>query len=410
MPSSPSNSASRDGDIAKMRADIKANLEREVRRRIQTRVKDQVMKTLLEHAKLELPKALVDMEIERLMAGMRQDLAARGVKAEDMPMPREAFEPEARKRVGLGLIVADLVRQHNLQAKPDQIKAVVQEYADSYERPEEVVRWYYQSAGSAAGSRIAGAGGQCRAVGAVAGEDRGQTGRFRRTDGERQMKSQMTWQQQELEPQGLGLIPMVIEQSGRGERAYDIYSRLLKERVVFLVGPVHEMSANLIVAQLLFLESENPEKDISFYINSPGRLGVGGARDLRHDAVHQARREHAVRRAGGEHGRAAAGGGRQGQALRLPNSRVMIHQPMGGFQGQASDIEIHAKEILYLRQRLNEILAQAHRPGHQDHRARHRARQLLRRRGSREVRTGGQSPGEPSGGRGVNFAHLTRSL
>jgi len=135
-----------DGDIAKMRVDIKANLEREVRRRIQTRVKDQVMKTLLEHAKLELPNALVDMEIERLMASMQQDLAGRGMKVEDIPMPREAFEPEARKRVGLGLIVSDLVRQHELQAKPDQIKAVVKDYADSYERPEEVMRWYYQSA------------------------------------------------------------------------------------------------------------------------------------------------------------------------------------------------------------------------------------------------------------------------
>jgi trigger factor len=135
-----------DGDIAKMRADIKANLEREVRRRIHGRVKDQVMKTLLEHAKLDLPNALVDMEIERLMAGMRQDLAGRGLKAEDMQMPREAFEPEARKRVGLGLIVSDLVRQHNLQAKPEQIKAVVKDYAESYERPEEVMRWYYQSA------------------------------------------------------------------------------------------------------------------------------------------------------------------------------------------------------------------------------------------------------------------------
>jgi len=104
------------------------------------------MKTLLENAKLDLPNALVGMEVERLMAGMRQDLAGRGLKAEEIPMPREAFEPEARKRVGLGLIVADLVRQHNLQAKPEQIKAVVKDYADSYERPDEVVRWYYQSA------------------------------------------------------------------------------------------------------------------------------------------------------------------------------------------------------------------------------------------------------------------------
>jgi trigger factor len=134
-----------DGDIAKMRSDIKANLQREVRRRIQARIKDQVMKALLDNAKLELPKSLVDMETERLMAGMRNDLAGRGLKAEDIPMPREAFEPEARKRVGLGLIVSDLVRQHQLQAKPDQVKSVVQDYAQSYERPEEVVRWYYQS-------------------------------------------------------------------------------------------------------------------------------------------------------------------------------------------------------------------------------------------------------------------------
>ena len=118
------------------------------------------------------------------------------------------------------------------------------------------------------------------------------------------------------EPRGLGLIPMVIEQSGRGERAYDIYSRLLKERVVFLVGPVDEITANLIVAQMLFLESENPDKDIYFYINSPGRLGLGRLGDLRHDAVHQARRVDAVRGHGGEHGRVPARGGREGQALR----------------------------------------------------------------------------------------------
>jgi trigger factor len=134
-----------DGDLSKMRVDIRANLEREVRRRVQARVKDQVMKTLLDSASLEVPKSLLEMEMERLMAGMRQDLAGRGVKAENIPMPREAFEPEARRRVTLGLIVAEVVRQNSLQAKPDQIKGVVQDYAESYERPEEVVRWYYQS-------------------------------------------------------------------------------------------------------------------------------------------------------------------------------------------------------------------------------------------------------------------------
>jgi ATP-dependent Clp protease protease subunit len=156
---------------------------------------------------------------------------------------------------------------------------------------------------------------------------------------------------------GLGLIPMVIEQSGRGERAYDIYSRLLKERVVFLVGPVNEITANLIVAQLLFLESENPDKDIFFYINSPGGSVSAGLAiydtmqfikpDVSTLCIGQAASMGALLLAAGDATKRFA----------LPNSRVMIHQPMGGFSGQASDVEIHAKEILYLRQRLNEILA-----------------------------------------------------
>ncbi len=159
------------------------------------------------------------------------------------------------------------------------------------------------------------------------------------------------------DPQGLGMVPMVIEQSGRGERAYDIYSRLLKERVVFLVGPVNEISANLIVAQLLFLESENPDKDIFFYINSPGGsvsagLGIYDTMqfikpDVSTLCVGQAASMGALLMCAGA----------KGKRFALPNSRIMIHQPMGGFQGQASDIEIHAKEILYLRQRLNEIMA-----------------------------------------------------
>jgi ATP-dependent Clp protease protease subunit len=167
----------------------------------------------------------------------------------------------------------------------------------------------------------------------------------------------MKWEHKRDEPQGLGLIPMVIEQSGRGERAYDIYSRLLKERVVFLVGPVTEVTANLIVAQLLFLESENPDKDIFFYINSPGGSVSAGLAiydtmqfikpDVSTLCVGQAASMGALLLAAGD----------KDKRFCLPNSRVMIHQPMGGFQGQATDIEIHAKEILYLRGRLNEILA-----------------------------------------------------
>lgn len=133
------------GDVSQMRSDIRANLEREVRRRTEARVKDLVMKALLENSSIELPKSLVQMEMERLMEGMRRDLAQRGLKAEDMQMPSEMFEPEARKRVALGLIVSDIVRRENLVAEPDKIKALVHDYAESYERPEEVVRWYYSS-------------------------------------------------------------------------------------------------------------------------------------------------------------------------------------------------------------------------------------------------------------------------
>jgi len=167
----------------------------------------------------------------------------------------------------------------------------------------------------------------------------------------------VNWQGNGAQVEGLGLIPMVIEQSGRGERAYDIYSRLLRERVVFLVGPVTEVTANLIVAQLLFLESDNPDKDIFFYINSPGGSVSAGLAiydtmqfikpDVSTLCVGQAASMGALLLAAGD----------PGKRFCLPNSRVMIHQPMGGFQGQASDIEIHAKEILYLRERLNEILA-----------------------------------------------------
>jgi ATP-dependent Clp protease protease subunit len=160
-----------------------------------------------------------------------------------------------------------------------------------------------------------------------------------------------------FEPQGLGLVPMVVEQSGRGERAYDIYSRLLKERVIFLVGPVNDATANLVVAQMLFLESENPDKDIYFYINSPG--GSVSAGLAIYDTMQFVKPDVSTLCIG----QAASMGaflltaGARGKRHCLPNSRVMIHQPLGGFQGQASDIAIHAKEILYLKARLNDMLA-----------------------------------------------------
>jgi ATP-dependent Clp protease protease subunit len=161
-----------------------------------------------------------------------------------------------------------------------------------------------------------------------------------------------------LEPQNLGLVPMVVEQTARGERAFDIYSRLLKERVVFCIGPVEDHMANLIVAQLLFLESENPDKDVHLYINSPGGSVTAGL--AIYDTM-QFIRPHVTTMCIGQAasmGAVLLAAGEKGKRHALPNSRVMIHQPLGGFQGQATDIEIHAKEILLIRERLNRILAE----------------------------------------------------
>ncbi len=157
--------------------------------------------------------------------------------------------------------------------------------------------------------------------------------------------------------QALNLVPMVVEQTSRGERAYDIYSRLLKERVVFLVGPVEDNVANLIVAQLLFLESENPDKDIHLYINSPG--GSVSAGLAIYDTIQFLKPDVSTMCVGqaASMGALLLAGGARGKRYCLPHSRVMIHQPLGGFQGQASDIDIHAKEILKARERLNQILS-----------------------------------------------------
>jgi len=160
-----------------------------------------------------------------------------------------------------------------------------------------------------------------------------------------------------LDTQALGLVPMVVEQSGRGERAYDIYSRLLKERVIFLVGPVNDQMANLIVAQMLFLESENPDKDISLYINSPGGSVSAGLAIF--DTMNFIKPDVSTLCTGlaASMGAFLLAAGAKGKRFSLPNSRVMIHQPSGGSQGMASDIEIQAKEILYLRERLARIMA-----------------------------------------------------
>ena len=172
------------------------------------------------------------------------------------------------------------------------------------------------------------------------------------------MQNVRDWQWSQPAPQALGLVPMVVEQSGRGERAYDIYSRLLKERIVFMVGPVTDETANLVVAQMLFLESENPDKDISLYINSPGGSVTAGMSI--YDTMNFIKPDVSTLCIGQacSMGAFLLSAGAKGKRFTLPNSRVMIHQPLGGYQGQASDIEIHAKEILYLKERLNKMLAE----------------------------------------------------
>ena len=157
--------------------------------------------------------------------------------------------------------------------------------------------------------------------------------------------------------QALNLVPMVVEQSARGERAYDIYSRLLKERVIFLVGPVEDYMANLVVAQLLFLEAETPDKDIHLYINSPGGYVTAGL--AIYDTMQFIRPQVSTMCVGhaASMGAVLLAGGAKGKRYSLPNSRIMIHQPLGGFQGQAADMEIHAREMLETRDRLNKILA-----------------------------------------------------
>ena len=168
----------------------------------------------------------------------------------------------------------------------------------------------------------------------------------------------MNYRNDPLETQGLGMVPMVIEQSGRGERSYDIYSRLLKERVIFLVGEVNDQTANLVVAQLLFLESENPDKDISFYINSPGGSVTSGMAIF--DTMNFVKPDVSTLCTGfaASMGAFLLAAGAKGKRFSLPNSKIMIHQPSGGSRGQATDIEIQAREILKTREQLNRILAE----------------------------------------------------
>ncbi|EEF27423.1 ATP-dependent Clp protease proteolytic subunit, putative [Ricinus communis] len=325
-----------DGNLDTMKSEIKQSLEQEVDKRIKARVKESVFQALVDETSFELPKAIVSAETNRLMQVAAQNLRQRGVDPAQVPMEPSVFETQAQRNAKLRLVLTELVNTNNLQATADQVRAMVDSFAQSFEKPDELVSWYYADVKRL--DEPAALATEENVVAWVLDKAKGMM-------------------QQRMEPQGLGYIPMVIEQSGRGERSYDIYSRLLKERVIFLVGPVNDMTANLVVAQLLFLEAENPDKDISLYINSPGGSVTAGMSI--YDTMQFIKPDVSTLCIG----QAASMGaflltaGAKGKRFCLPNSRVMIHQPLGGFQGQASDIEIHAKEILYLKDKLNGIMA-----------------------------------------------------
>src|SRR6266705_1259019 len=260
-----------DGDLAKMRGEIRANVEREVKKRVDARIKGQALQALLDAAPMELPKSLVEMETQQLVERSAADLQARGVKPGQLPINPASFEGAAKRRVALGLIIAELARAENLQPKPGEVRVIVEQEAQSYESPAEVVKWFY------------------------------------------------------MQPQRLSEMEGVA------------------------------LEAN--VVKWVLSKAKVADKEIFFYLNSPGGSVSAGLAiydtmqfikpDVSTLCVGQAASMGALLLAAGD----------KDKRFCLPNSRVMIHQPMGGFQGQASDVEIHAKEILYLRGRLNEILA-----------------------------------------------------
>ncbi|KAG0295899.1 hypothetical protein BGZ96_010700 [Linnemannia gamsii] len=346
-----------DGDVAKLREAIQASLEREAKKRTQSLLVEQVMEALLASTELDVPSVLVAEAQQHLLERMHADLERRGLtKAQRPSLPAELFKEQAERRVKLSLVINELVRAHSLQVNPEQVRAEVEERAQSYADPQAAVRWYYADRKHLADIENDLAEGNI--VDFVLGQ-------AKITDKEdKRMMSYVDLAAQRFTPpsdglntQALGLVPMVVETSGRGERAYDIFSRLLKERVVFLIGEVNDQTANLVVAQLLFLESENPDKDVSLYINSPG--GSVSAGMAIYDTLQFIKPEVSTLCMGlaASMGAFLLAAGAKGKRFALPNARIMIHQPLGGARGQASDIEIQAREILYLKERLNQLLS-----------------------------------------------------
>jgi trigger factor len=367
------------GRVEDLQAEIESNLRLELKRKIEGKVKEQALAALREKAQFALPKSLVELESQNMAERMAADLKQQGMKVEDIKLTPEMFRANAENRVALGLVIGEIVRTHGLQARPEQVKTMVQEAAQTYEQPEAVVRWHYEKAERLTEfealavernvvdwvldkakvedrpSKFSDHSGSDFAMAAPCVTTIGPRSSFRITPvpmaGPRTLRLRATDEGNMEEPRDLGLVPMVIEQSGRGERAYDIYSRLLKERVIFLVGPVNDVSANLIVAQMLFLESENPDKDINFYINSPGGSVSAGMAVF--DTMQFIKPDVSTLCVGmaASMGAFLLAAGAKGKRFALPNSTVMIHQPSGGFQGQVSDIERHAQFVIDLKKR-----------------------------------------------------------
>ncbi len=369
-----------DGSVESLRADIRRNLEREAKARVASRNKAAAMEALAKTAELDVPTSLIEGEVERMAESMQEDMKKRGVKdaaagtAAARAVQAAGRAPRApragRRRAGARAQPAGAARAAagahrgdgaELRAAgrggalvPGQPRAHGRSRGGGHREQRHPVRH-----GARPGGRQAAA--LRRADGRLSGPPSRPRPGLRPAERPPASEAPIRFPRKSmsaLHTQGLGLVPMVIEQSGRGERAYDIYSRLLRERVIFLVGPVNDQTANVVVAQLLFLESENPDKDISLYINSPGGSVSAGMSIF--DTMQFIKPDVSTLCMGmaASMGSFLLMAGAKGKRFALPNSRIMIHQPSGGAQGQATDIEIHAREILKTRRQLNLIYAE----------------------------------------------------
>ncbi|KAG9547327.1 hypothetical protein KCV01_g24088, partial [Aureobasidium melanogenum] len=338
-----------DGDIETFRKEVRSNLERELKATVMARLKSEVAE--------KLAGAYPELDVPDLMANAEaQSLAAGNLPRGQQPSPEMVAEalPFARKRVIAALLMGEIARKNELRLDRKRMAEMLTAIASTYEEPEKVIELYN-------GDPQLMQGLQNRVMEDQVAEWVADNAKS--TDQELSFDEVMrpvgARDRMSMAPiQNLNLVPIVVEQTSRGERSYDIYSRLLKERIIFAVGPVDDYMANVIVAQMLFLESENPDKDINLYINSPGGSVTAGM--AIYDTMQFIKPDVSTMCIGqaASMGALLLAAGAAGKRFSLPHSRIMIHQPWaGGISGQATDIEIHAREILTMRERLNAILA-----------------------------------------------------